>query len=220
MCKSEQNFIVEKIDQVDRAILATDCDNINDRALNYGLDWALHCELVHSLLLNHVPEFHLFFSVEKHLVDVGDGMNHSSQVLVLELCPLDHLACLSLENNEFTLLSQREDEVASHDKDLDGLFVASVLRMPMHFVPSHDLIRLSKASVDEAGGRSLEIGDLLCNVARHEDKAQLGRAVDIEGIFANDRGNERVFATLVNLERNRARVVPEGPIRLEQYRRV
>ena len=64
MRESEQNFIVQQIDQVNRAILAANGDDVDDWALNNCLYLAGKRELVYALLLDNVPQFHLCAAIE------------------------------------------------------------------------------------------------------------------------------------------------------------
>ena len=98
------------------AILAADCDNIDDRALHDGLDGTRGSELVNFLILDHVPELHLCSSIEEHLVDVGHRMNDAGQFVVVQLSSFDYFAGLGAESEEFALFRQRENQVRSHNE--------------------------------------------------------------------------------------------------------
>ena len=78
MAESEQDFIVEQIDQMNCSILATNCDDIDDWALHDCLNWAWKCELVDSLLFYDIPQFHLLASIEEHLVDICDRVDKTN----------------------------------------------------------------------------------------------------------------------------------------------
>ena len=114
--KSEQDFIVKQVDEVNLAVLATNCDYIYDRALHDRLDGTRGGELVDLLILNHVPQLHLRSTIEEHLVDVGHRMDDASQFVVVQLSSFDHFAGLGAESEEFTLFRQRENQVRSHNE--------------------------------------------------------------------------------------------------------
>ena len=94
--------------------------------------------------------------------------------------------------------------------------MSAVYGMSMHFVPSNDLICLLQGGVDDSSWRSLQESDLLGNEAGHEYEAELGGIVHIESIFADDRGDESVFAALIDAEGDIACVVTKGAVRFEQ----
>ena len=116
MCKSEQDFIVKQVDEVNLAVLATHSYDINNRALHDGLDWARGGKLVDLLILDHVPQLHLRSTIEKHLVDIGHWMDDASQFVILKLSSFDHLTGLGAESEEFALFGQRENQVRSHNE--------------------------------------------------------------------------------------------------------
>ena len=85
----------------------------------------------------------------------------------------------------------------------------------MHFVPSHDFICLPQRGVNQTCLRRLQVSNLFSNEPAHEHKTELGRAVDIESIFANDCCQKRVLSTLIDTEGHGAGVVAERSVRLE-----
>ena len=100
------------------------------------------------------------------------------------------------------------------------LFVSFVACMPVHLVPCDDLFSLLQARVDKTSRGRLESCDLFSDKARHENESKLRRIEHIEGVLAHDCGKQCVLSTLVDRERNRARVVAKRSVRLEENRRV
>ena len=45
-----------------------------------------------------------------------------------------------VENDEFSSLGERKDEVCRHDELQDGVFMARVVGVSVHFVPGDDLV--------------------------------------------------------------------------------
>ena len=82
MTELEQNIVIEQVDKVNWTVLASDSDDVNDRALDHRLDWTAHSELVDLFLLDHVPELESSATVEEHLVDIGNWVNDASKLRV------------------------------------------------------------------------------------------------------------------------------------------
>ena len=87
--------------------------------------------------------------------------------------------------------------------------------MSVHFVPGYDFAFFLKCSVNKSCRCRGEEGDLLSNEARHEDKTELDRVVDVERVFANHCCEQHVLAALVQAEGHFAGVKAEGSIGLE-----
>lgn len=215
MRKSEQDFIVEQVNQVNGTVLAADSDDIDNRALHHDFDLTLHSELVNPFMLDDVPELHLFASIEKHLVNIGDRVNYSSEVFILKLSSFHNFASLCVKSKEFSLLAEWKNQIRG-DKELQyGLFVTFINCMSMHFVPRDNLICLPQRGVNQSRSCRLKIGDLFCNKPTHKDDSQLGRTVDIERILSNDCGQKRVLSAFIDTEGHRAGVVSKRTVWFE-----
>ena len=89
---------------------------MNYGALDYSCDaGAFLCmkyvlESIDQLVIDYIPELHPIFPSEDKLIDVGCGMHHNVEIAI-KLLSLYDLSSLYVENNEFTILSEREDEV-------------------------------------------------------------------------------------------------------------
>ena len=96
-------------------------------------------------------------------------MDHSCEVSVFKLELFDDLTCLSVEDEKFAILSQGEDQVRGDYKVQDGLGVTFVYGVSMHLIPCNYFICLFKACVNETSRGGLQICNLFCNEAGHED---------------------------------------------------
>jgi hypothetical protein len=67
-------------------------------------------ESIDKLVIDYIPELHPIFPSKDKLIDVGCGMHHNVEIAI-KLLSLYDLSSLYVENNEFTILSEREDEV-------------------------------------------------------------------------------------------------------------
>ena len=67
-------------------------------------------ESIDQLIIDYIPKLHPIRPSEDKLIDVGCGMHHNVKVAI-KLLSLDDVGSLNIENDEFTILSEREYEV-------------------------------------------------------------------------------------------------------------
>ena len=96
-------------------------------------------------------------------------MDHAGKAIVFELELFDNLACLGVKDQELAVLSQGEDQVSGDYKVQDGLCMAFIDGVPVHLIPCDYLVCLFKACVYETRRSGLQICNLFCNEAGHED---------------------------------------------------